>query len=102
MNSIILLILAHYVSDFGLQNDFIAKFKVPRSAPFWYHVMTAHCAIQAIGVYLITHSMPLTAADFASHFVIDYCKCRGWLSFNQDQALHIACRITWGFLLLLA
>lgn len=45
MTALIYLICGHYLADFGLQNDFTAKFKAPGSAPFWLHVMVSHCAI---------------------------------------------------------
>lgn len=95
MNLLLFLIFAHYLCDFGLQNDFIAKFKVPGSAPFWYHVMMAHCAMQALGVMVVTHNSKLALAEFATHFAIDYFKCLKKLSFNQDQALHLICKLIW-------
>lgn len=98
MNTLLYLLMGHYVADFGLQNEFTAKFKVPGSAPFWFHVMISHCAIQALPVLLITGLWYLAVAEFVAHFVIDYCKCIGKLTFNQDQALHITCKIAWCFL----
>lgn len=95
MTNLLLLIFAHYLGDFGLQNDFIAKFKSPGSAPFWFHVMIGHCAIQAGGVLLVTRNPNLAVAEFVAHFTIDYFKCKGKLSFNSDQALHIFCKLIW-------
>lgn len=89
------LILFHYLADFGLQNDFIAKFKAPKSAPFWWHVMTGHCAIHALGVLVATGSHAMAVCEFVAHFSIDCLKCTGRLSFNQDQALHIVCKFVW-------
>lgn len=99
MNALLLLIFGHYLADFGFQNDFTAKFKAPGSAPFWVHVMVSHCAMQALSVLLVTNRWELAVAEFACHFVIDCNKCRGNLSFNQDQALHLMCRFAyWGLL----
>jgi hypothetical protein len=95
MKTLLLLIIAHYVGDFGLQNDFIAKFKVPHSAPFWFHVMIAHCAIHAGGVYVVSHNIYLAALEFIAHFLTDYLKCLQKLTFNQDQALHIMFKVLW-------
>lgn len=95
MNSFLLLIIGHYLADFALQNDFTAKCKSPGSAPFWPHVMVAHCAIQAGPVLLVTGMWQLALAEFAAHFVIDFSKCSGFLTFNQDQALHIICKMAW-------
>jgi len=99
MRELILLIIGHYVCDFGLQNDFIAKFKAPRSAPFWGHVMTAHCAIQALPVMLVTQRWELALSEFCMHFLIDSFKCMGIIGFDADQAFHILCKLTWVLLL---
>jgi hypothetical protein len=98
MKILISLIGAHYLADFGLQNDFIAKFKVPGSAPFWIHVLSAHSAIQGLFVLLVTQSPHLAIAEFIAHFTIDYFKGKGKLSFNQDQFLHIGCKLVWAYL----
>lgn len=99
MTNFMLLIFTHYFCDFGLQNDFIAKFKVPKSADFWFHVMVAHCSMQALGVLLITKSPTIAALEFVTHFAIDYAKCSKKLSFNQDQILHLICKVIWFFLI---
>lgn len=95
MVSLIYMVCGHYLADFGLQNEFIAKFKVPGSAPFWFHVLIAHCAIQAIPVLLVTGNAGLGIAEFVAHFLIDFTKGKGKLSFNQDQLLHIVCKLIW-------
>jgi hypothetical protein len=95
MNQLLLLICGHYLADFGLQNDFTAKYKAPGSAPFWWHVMVSHCAIQALPVLLVTGMWQLALAEFAAHFVIDFLKCGGLLTFSQDQALHLVCKAMW-------
>lgn len=88
----------HALCDYPLQGDFLAKAK-NRSAPIpgvpWWQAMAAHAAIQALGVGLATGSAPLALAEFVAHFVIDDCKCAGKLSYNQDQALHLACKALW-------
>ena len=92
MEIFIVLILVHYLCDFALQNDFVAKFKAMRIDgvynPIWYHCLTAHCAIHSLGVYLITKSIGLAALMFVTHFIIDQSKCLNKLTFNQDQLLH--------------
>lgn len=95
MKILIALIGAHYLADFGLQNDFIAKFKVPGSAPFWPHVLIAHSMIQALGVLVVTGNSYLALAEFVAHGSIDYLKGKGLLTFNQDQCLHILCKAVW-------
>jgi hypothetical protein len=92
---LIYLIFGHYLGDFALQNDFVAKFKAPGSAPFWFHVMTGHCAIHAGIVFMATHNPVASVGEFIAHFLTDSLKCKGTLSFNQDQLIHIVCKIIW-------
>lgn len=95
MTTLIYLICGHYLADFGLQNDFTAKFKAPGSAPFWLHVMVSHCAIQALPVLLITGMWQLALAEFVAHFCIDSLKCMGHIGFTTDQVAHLACKVCW-------
>ena len=87
-----ILIMVHYLCDFSLQNDFVAKFKAMKINgeynPIWYHCLTAHCAIHALDVYLVTKSLLLSLIMFVTNFIIDQCKCLNKLTFNQDQSLH--------------
>ena len=88
----LVLIMVHYLCDFALQNDFVAKFKAMKINgeynPIWYHCLAAHCAIHSLGVYMVTKSIWLTAIMFVTHFIIDQAKCLNKLTFNQDQLLH--------------
>lgn len=92
------LIAAHALCDYPLQGDFLSRAK-NRAAPIpgvpWYQAMAAHAAIHAGAVALLTGSVWLALAEFAAHAVIDDLKCRGRLSFNADQALHLACKVLW-------
>ena len=92
MEILFVLLLVHYLCDFALQNDFVAKFKAMKIDgeynPIWYHCLTAHCAIHSLGVYLVANSIWLSIVMFVTHFVIDQTKCLGKLTFNQDQGLH--------------
>lgn len=93
MFSILLkLIGTHYLCDFALQNDFVANNKARGMFPYWYHVMTAHCAIHALGVLLVTRSPILAGAEFVLHFLTDTLKCEKKISFDLDQAIHLACK----------
>lgn len=87
------LMMVHYLCDFSLQNDFVAKFKSyivdGKYNPIWYHCLTAHCAIHALGVYVLTKSVYLSLFMFFTHFLIDHLKCKGKITFNGDQLLHV-------------
>lgn len=87
------LIGIHYLCDFPLQGDFIARYKARwvNDGPndFWVHCLVAHCAIHSLGVLLITGDLLASLIMFASHALIDFLKCEGKLSFTTDQLLHL-------------
>ena len=98
MMLLLLLLAAHAVCDYPLQGDFLAKAK-NRAAPLpgvpWFQALGAHAAIHGGAVALLTGVWWLGLAEAAAHFVIDDAKCHGRLSFNQDQALHLLCKLGW-------
>lgn len=95
---VLALVAAHALADYPLQGDFLAKAK-NRSAPIpgvpWWQAMWAHSAIHGGAVALVTGIWWLGVAEAIVHFWIDDRKCTGKLTFNQDQALHIAFKALW-------
>lgn len=90
------LIAWHAIADFALQNDFVAKAKNPETPVpgiSWPAVLLAHSLIHAFGVFLFTDMLTLAVIETASHFLIDYEKCRRRITFIQDQLLHVACKV---------
>lgn len=87
------LLCTHFLLDFAIQGDFVAKYKARvvegQSNSFWKWVLTAHAASHTLPVLLLTNSLILGLVMFASHFVIDFLKCEQKINFNQDQTLHI-------------
>ena len=99
--SLALLIFAHFLADYPLQGDFLAKGK-NRTAPiagipFW-HPLTAHAVIHGGLVGLITGSLLLALAETVIHWLTDDAKCRGLIGYNADQAIHIACKVAWALI----
>lgn len=92
------LIVAHAVCDYPLQGDFLSKAK-NRTAPIpgvpWWQALGAHAVMHGGAVWLLTGSLWLGLAEVAAHALIDDAKCRGRLSFNADQALHVVCKVLW-------
>lgn len=89
---------AHALCDYPLQGEFLSKGKnhldgIP-GVP-WYQCMIAHCLIHACAVALITQNWRLGMLEFFVHFVIDFVKCEGAISFDGDQALHYFFKIVW-------
>lgn len=89
----VLLIAGHFLADYALQGDFMAKAKNHR-APIpgvpWATVLGSHAAIHGATVFLITGSPVFGCIELVGHALIDYTKCDGRISYNTDQALHIA------------
>lgn len=96
LHTLFWLLVAHAVCDYPLQGDFMAKAKNP-VAPIpgvpWWIVMAAHCLIHAGGVVLVTGNTWLGLVEFVWHFGIDSAKCRGRISFADDQQLHVLCKV---------
>ncbi len=94
----IALIGGHALADYPLQGDFLAKAK-NRTAPIpgfpWWQALGAHAAIHGAFVALITGIWWLFFAEAIIHWITDDAKCRGKLTLNQDQAIHLACKAAW-------
>lgn len=98
MLTLIALIGAHCFFDFAGQGDFMARAKNPAAAlegvP-WRVVLMAHAAIHGAAVALITGIWWLFVLEYLAHYAVDKLKCDGDLTFGEDQAIHVACKIVW-------
>ena len=87
------LLCTHFLLDFAIQGDFVAKYKArtvdDSNNVMWKWVLTAHAASHTLPVLLLTQSVLLGLVMFISHFIIDFLKCEQKINFNQDQTLHI-------------
>ncbi len=94
----LMLLFGHYVMDYPFQGDFLARAK-NRMAPVphvpWYQAMFAHAFMHSGVVYFVTGLWWLAVLELVTHFIIDDLKCRGELTFNQDQFSHVFCKIVW-------
>lgn len=98
---IFLMFGAHAVCDFPLQGQFLSDAKnhlKPVPGVPWYQALLAHGLIHGALVAAITGRVELGLCELVVHIVTDYLKCSNRLSFNQDQAIHYACKILWGVL----
>lgn len=97
------LLIGHFICDYSLQNDFVAKAKNHRNPipgiPFW-QVLAAHAAMHGGMVWYLTDSPICGAVEFILHAAIDAAKCEGLIGFNTDQALHALCKAVYVFRLI--
>ncbi|MBN8460120.1 MAG: DUF3307 domain-containing protein [Verrucomicrobia bacterium] len=85
----------HFVADFPLQGEYLARNKVrchAASASEWIVALCAHSAIQAGGVWLVTGSPDFAAVEFGLHALIDLAKGERKFGLLADQIMHLACK----------
>ena len=86
---------AHYLADYPLQGDFVARMKGQPNAD-GIHTLIAHAAIQGLVVGLAAQYRGMSwlavfVAIGVTHWCIDYGKARlGWYGLHVDQELHMA------------
>ena len=104
------LLVAHALGDFAFQGSFLSQAKnknadlssfFPKGTPrgLWWNALLAHALIHAGAVWLVTGFVLLGLAELVLHFLIDYAKCEGWISFALDQTLHRVCKLVYVLLL---
>jgi hypothetical protein len=104
-HTVFALIALHFLCDFPLQGEFLARGKHHRlglAGVPWPICLFAHAFIQSAGVALIL-PLPFAAAELGAHATIDWCKSEGLLGLGErgfwfDQALHILLRVLWATL----
>jgi hypothetical protein len=92
------MLAGHAVADYPLQGDFLARAKnrfLPIPGVPFYHALGSHAAIHGGFVGLATGSITLGIAETLVHALVDDAKCAGLLTFDQDQAIHVACKALW-------
>lgn len=95
-----LLIAAHFIIDFPLQGDTVAREKNPNSTselqkhvpwPYW---MFAHAVMHATAVGYITALWSCAAFELVTHFAIDWYKCKHpRFTIHHDQLAHLVVKI---------
>lgn len=99
-NPLFWMVIGHFLADYPLQGDWLSKAKNPSleivpGEKIWPLALCGHALIHSGSVLFITGSPPLGFAEFAAHYLIDFWKCRGGLSYNGDQYLHLLCKVVW-------
>lgn len=100
MSVLFLLLAGHALADYPLQGDWLSRAKNHTLEPVsgevvWPLALISHALIHALMVYIATWSLGIACAELVAHTVIDYSKCDGRLSYNQDQIFHILCKLVY-------
>ncbi len=95
-----LLLAAHWICDYPLQGEFLAKAK--KDGPLAAYHLFAHAGIHGASVFLITGSMSLGLIEWGLHTLIDSAKCDGKTTFADDQILHILCKVGFALVFVIA
>lgn len=98
------LVFFHFLADFPLQGDFLARAKNSQNPipdiPWWI-ALSGHSFIHAGFVFAATGSWVCLVGEFVVHWITDDEKSKGEITFATDQAIHIGAKIVWvGFALL--
>ena len=84
MIKIIELIYCHFIGDYVLQNDFIAKTKGEN----WYHLVV-HCVLYSLPFFVLFGFTWQLSFIFITHMIIDPLKARyNKINYATDQLLH--------------
>lgn len=98
------LFIGHALADYALQTEFMARAKSRHYSPppgspsadtpptLWVYVLSAHCALHAGVVWALTACGWLGLTEFILHWIIDWQRAEGRLSFHADQLSHLACK----------
>jgi hypothetical protein len=103
------LLFAHALADFALQPEAMCKGKnknittgyVAEGQKYvacWRYWLSAHALICGGMVYWATGSLLLGILETGLHWMIDFAKCENITNPNQDQALHLMCRLIYLFI----
>lgn len=103
--------IGHVFGDYPLQGEFLSvgknrhldasAFFGGRKAPkgLWFHALTAHCLIHSGIVWMISGSSFLALFEFVLHWVTDFQRCEGKISYATDQCIHFGCKLFYAILI---
>ena len=104
------LLLAHAITDFALQPIDMGigknRHKKPKHVPLgvraktvWFYYLTAHALVNGAGVYLVIGSRAFGIIETIVHWLLDFCKCEGWINPHRDQLFHVMSKIIYCLIL---
>lgn len=105
MEILALLIGFHFVCDYVLQTDTVAKGKNRHIDKClygvnWYYWLTTHAVTHGLAVGIITGNLYLGLLETFLHWLIDFGKCEKRYNLHIDQLFHIICKLAYLWFLL--
>lgn len=102
VNTFFLLIASHFFGDYVFQGDPMAQGKNHKKntngyVP-WYIWLSAHASVHGTLVGFVLGGWQWGLVEYVMHWLIDYSKCDGAISFHRDQQLHLACKFLYFFI----
>lgn len=96
------MLVLHSLADYAAQGDFMANaknFTTPVGKNIWPWALWSHSMIHGGAVWLVTGSPIMGLCEAVAHGSVDYLKCAGVITYDEDQALHILFKAVWTALL---
>lgn len=92
---LMVLVAGHFFFDFAGQGEFMSfaknTAKPMEDVPSWL-ILFGHASIHAAFVAVVTGYWIVGAIELFVHFVTDWAKCAGRLTFERDQYRHLNCK----------
>lgn len=82
------LYFCNLVLDYPLQGEFLAKGKSESNYLLWVHSAIWGLGLSIVLLPLGLYTLWKVIMLVVGHFVIDKCKCIGWIDLYEDQLLH--------------
>jgi hypothetical protein len=92
------MLVGHALADYPLQGPFLSEAKNRHTAvgaQFWRWALPAHGLIHGGMVAAATGIVALGVCEAAAHMAIDFAKCEGLITLDEDQCAHVACKVVW-------
>lgn len=88
---VLMLLFCHFVGDYALQSDFIAKTKGAN----WWHLIV-HSTLYLLPFYVCFGVSAVLLVTWIIHFVTDACKARyRVIGYITDQVVHLLNLLLW-------
>lgn len=96
------LVACHALADYPLQGDWLSKAKNHRLSAVpgetvWPLALLCHSSVHGLAVGLVTGHLTLGVLETVLHALIDYTKCDGRITYNEDQFLHLLLKVAWAW-----